>query len=152
MPDPSGVSEQTRLQVEASTDFNGGEGIAFSDGIIYFATKGDNRIWRYDTVGNLLEVLYDDDFFEEPVLSGVDNITIAPSGEIYVAEDGGDMQIVALTQDGTPIPIAQIFDQEDSEITGPAVFGNRLYFSSQRGIGPFIGSGGITYEVTGDFG
>jgi len=152
VPDPSGVSEQTRLQVEASTDFDGGEGIAFSDGIIYFATKGDNRIWRYDTVGNLLDVLYDDDLFEEPVLTGVDNITIAPSGEIYVAEDGGDMQIVALTEDGTPIPIVQIFDQDDSEITGPAVYGNRLYFSSQRGVGSFIGSGGITYEVTGDFG
>lgn len=152
VPDPSGVSEQTRLQVAASTDFDGGEGIAFSDGMIYFATKGDNRIWRFNTVGNVLDVLYDDDFFEEPVLSGVDNITIAPSGEIYVAEDGGDMQLVALTQDGTPIPIAQIYGQDDSEITGPAVFGNRLYFSSQRGTGPFIGSGGITYEITGDFG
>lgn len=150
--DPSGVSEHTRNQVAAASDFNGGEGIAFSDGLIFFATKGDNRIWSYDTVGNLLEVLYDDDFYEEPILQGVDNITIAPSGEIYVAEDGGDMQLVALTSEGIPFPIAQVVGQEDSEITGPAVMGNRLYFSSQRGTGPFIGTGGITYEITGDFG
>ncbi len=150
--DPSGVSEHTRYQVPRASDFNGGEGIAFSDGMIFFATKGDNRIWSYDTVGNLLEVLYDDDFYEEPILRGVDNITIAPSGEIYVAEDGGDMQLVALTRDGTPFPIAQVVGQDGSEITGPAVIGNRLYFSSQRGSGPFIGSGGITYEITGDFG
>ncbi|MEM9256644.1 MAG: alkaline phosphatase PhoX [Pseudomonadota bacterium] len=150
--DPTGASEQTRYQVEASTDFDGGEGIVFSDGVIFFATKGDNRIWSYDTVGNLLEVLYDDDFFEEPVLAGVDNITIAPSGEIYVAEDGDDMQLVALTRTGEPFPIAQVVGQDDSEITGPAVFGNRLYFSSQRGTGSFIGDSGITYEITGDFG
>ena len=152
VPNPSGVPEHTRYQVPAASDFDGGEGIAFSDGKVFFATKGDNRIWSFDTVANLLEVVYDDDFFEEPVLTGVDNIMIAPSGELYVAEDGGDMQVVALTQDGTPIPIAQVVGQEDSEITGPAVIGNRLYFSSQRGTGPFIGSGGITYEITGDFG
>ena len=152
VPDPSGVTGHTRYQVPASSDFNGGEGIAFGDGLIFFATKGDNRIWRYDTIGNSLDILYDDDNFEEPVLTGVDNITIAPSGEIYVAEDGGDMQLVILTQSGETFPIAQVTGQENSEITGPAIYGNRLYFSSQRGIGTFSGEGGITYEITGDFG
>jgi hypothetical protein len=151
IPDPSGASGQTRYQVPVTSNFNGGEGIAFNDGIIYFATKGDNRIWRFDTIGNVLDILYDDDNYEEPVLTGVDNITIAPSGEIYVAEDGGDMQLVILTQEGEPIPIAQVFGQDDSEITGPAIYGNRLYFSSQRGTGPFSGVDGITYEITGDF-
>ena len=37
-----------------------------------------------------------------------------------------------------------------SEGHGP--LGNRLYFSSQRGTGNFVGTGGITYEITGDFG
>ena len=152
LPDPSGLSGDTRLQVPESTPFNGGEGIVCRDGLIFFATKGDNRIWCYDTVANQLEILYDDDFYEEPVLQGVDNLTIAPSGEIYVAEDGGSMQLVALTKDGTPYPIAQVFGQDDSEITGPAIMGNRLYFSSQRGTGPFAGTAGITYEITGDFG
>ena len=150
--DPSGKTQQTRRQVPESTDFNGGEGIAFADGQIFFATKGDNRIWRFDTIGNQLDILYDDDNFEEPLLTGVDNITIAPSGEIYVAEDGGDMQLVVLSQSGETYPIAQVVGQEDSEITGPAIFGNRLYFSSQRGTGSFTGEGGITYEITGFFG
>ena len=152
VPDPSGVTEQTRYQLAEASDFNGGEGIAYSDGIIYFATKGDNRIWRFDVIGNVLDVLYDDDDFANPVLTGVDNLTIAPSGEIYVAEDGGDMQLVALTQNGVPTPLAQVVGQEGSEITGPAVFGNRLYFSSQRGTGSFSGEAGITYEITGFFG
>lgn len=152
VPDPSGVIGHTRYQVPASSAFNGGEGIAFGDGLIFFATKGDNRIWRYDTIGNSLDILYDDENFEEPVLTGIDNITIAPSGEIYVAEDGGDMQLVILTQSGETFPIAQVTGQENSEITGPAIYGNRLYFSSQRGVGTFSGEGGITYEITGDFG
>jgi len=152
IPDPSGQTVQTRYQVPVTSEFNGGEGIAIRDGIIYFATKGDNRIWRYDTIGNSLDILYDDDNFEEPLLTGVDNLTIAPSGEIYVAEDGGNMKLVALSKDGQPYPLARVFGQEDSEITGPAVYGNRLYFSSQRGVGPFSGVGGITYEITGFFG
>jgi len=151
VPDPSGATEQTRYQVAASSDFNGGEGIAYGHGMIFFATKGDNRIWRYDTVGNVLDILYDDDNFLEPVLRGVDNITIAPSGEIYVAEDGDDMQLVALSRSGEPYALAQVVGQEGSEITGPAVFGNRLYFSSQRGTGGFVGEDGITYEITGRF-
>ncbi|MGB1142664.1 MAG: alkaline phosphatase PhoX, partial [Halioglobus sp.] len=152
VPDPSGVSEHTRFQVPEATGFDGGEGIAFGDGLVFFATKGDNRIWCYNTIENALDIIYDDDNFEEPVLRGVDNITIAPSGEIYVAEDGDDMQLVVLTKDGTLYPLAQVVGQEESEITGPAVFGNRLYFSSQRGNGNFVGTGGITYEITGDFG
>lgn len=149
--DPSGVSEQTRYQAPASTPFDGGEGIAYGNGLIFFTTKGDNRVWRYDTLGNVLDILYDDDYYEAPLLRGVDNVTIAPSGEVYVAEDGDDMQLVALSQSGRPRVIAQVVGQPDSEITGPAVIGNRLYFSSQRGTGPFAGTGGITFEITGDF-
>ena len=62
------------------------------------------------------------------------------------------MQLVILTQSGETFPIAQVTGQENSEITGPAIYGNRLYFSSQRDIGTFSGEGGITYEITGDFG
>jgi len=150
--DPSGVTGHTRYQVPQSTAFNGGEGIAYNDGMVFIATKGDNRIWRYDTAANTLYILYDDDNYAEPLLRGVDNIGIAPSGELLVAEDGDDMQVVVLQEGEEPFAIAQLFGQDGSEITGPAIYGNRLYFSSQRGTGPFTGTGGITYEVTGDFG
>jgi secreted PhoX family phosphatase len=79
-------------------------------------------------------------------LSGVDNLLATPGGDLYVAEDGGDLQIVALTTTGQVQPILQLTGQSDTEITGPALSpdGRRLYFSSQR-------SPGTTYEVEGPF-
>jgi len=77
------------------------------------------------------------------VLSGVDNITASSNGELFVAEDGGDMQVVQLF--GTTVAaVAQVDGVTGSEITGPAFSpdGTRLYFSSQR-------NPGVTYEVTG---
>ena len=47
LPDPSGATP-TRTQVAASTVFDGGEGLAYFDGVIYLSTKGDNRVWAYD--------------------------------------------------------------------------------------------------------
>jgi hypothetical protein len=69
---------------------------------------------------------------------------------VLVAEDGGDMQIVAILPGGGLVPLMQIVGQTGSEITGPAFdpSGTRLYFSSQRAGGL---SGGITYEITGPF-
>jgi uncharacterized protein len=72
---------------------------------------------------------------------------------VLVAEDGDDMQIVALLPDGSARAIVQITGHEGSEITGPALSprGDRLYFSSQRTeAGNFFGSG-ITYELAGPF-
>ena len=39
---------EIRYQVKSSAKFNGGEGIAYYQDKIYFATKGDNKIWCYD--------------------------------------------------------------------------------------------------------
>ena len=64
-----------------------------------------------------------------------------------MAEDGGNLEIVALTACGDVKPIVRVdANPLQSEITGPALSpdGSRLYFSSQR-------SPGITYEVTGPF-
>jgi hypothetical protein len=81
----------------------------------------------------------------------VDNVTTTPAGELIVAEDNGDMQIVALTANG-PKPIVQVHGHRDSEVAGPAFdpSGTRLYFSSQRGA---LGhsTDGMTYEVSGPF-
>ena len=148
IPDPSATDTDTRLQVASSTVFNGGEGIWYHEGVVYFTTKGDNRVWAYDTRNASLSILYDVETSSNPILSGVDNVTCSPMGDVLVAEDGGDMQIVALTPQGQVVPVLQVVGQDDSEITGPA-FGptlDRLYFSSQRG-----GVFGVTYEVTGPF-
>lgn len=149
VPDPSAELIPTRYQVEASTTFNGGEGMAVHEGKAYFATKGDNRIWCYDTNTRAIDVIYDVETSSNPILSGVDNIVITPAGDVLVAEDGGDMQIVALTPDQEPVPLLQIVGQDNSEICGPAFDPShqRLYFSSQRGI-EGRSEAGITYEIS----
>lgn len=155
VPDPSGASEETRYQVAASTPFTGGEGIWLHEGVIYFATKGDNRVWTYETETSMLTILYDAATSSNPILKGVDNLTVTPAGDVVVGEDGDDMQVVAISAEGTVVPLVQITGQDGSEITGPA-FGpllQRLYFSSQRGpdATDLLGMSGITYEVTGPF-
>ena len=46
--DPEAKFTETRFQVPVSSKFNGGEGIWYYSDLVFFATKGDNRIWRYD--------------------------------------------------------------------------------------------------------
>ncbi len=151
VPNPTpviGMQTPTRQQVPASTPFNGGEGITCARRHVYFTTKGDNRIWDYDTRAARLTMLYDDDLDPTPQLAGVDNVTAARSGDLIVAEDGGNMELVMITPEGVVAPLVRVLGQAGSELTGPAFdrTGRRLYFSSQRGDGF-----GITYEVQGPF-
>ena len=151
--DPEGHAKPTRYQVPEAARFVGDEGIVFNrqlDGThVYFTTKGDNRVWDYHINANRLSIVYDASLYANPVLTGVDNIEITPDGELLVAEDGGDMQIVAIGRDNEPTPLVMLHNQPDSEIAGPAFSPNgaKLYFSSQWGP---EGSkmGGITYELT----
>jgi len=151
VPDPSAASATTRTQVPQSTAFNGGEGCWYDRGFVFFTTKGDNRVWAHDVAGATIAVLYDAADFAEPPLTGVDNLVVAMSGDIYVAEDGGNMEINLITPGRTIAPFVRVVGNEQSEITGPAFdpSGARLYFSSQRGPAP-AGSG-VTYEVIGRF-
>ncbi len=154
-PRPRFHERPTRRQVDAAARFDGGEGCFHADGGVYFTTKGTDQVWRLDIATQTLQVIYDRGTSAEPILSGVDNVTVSSGGDVLVAEDGGDMQIVVVGADGTIAPLLQIPGQPDSEIAGPAFSpdGSRLYFSSQRG-NPF-GSDegpGITYEVSGPFG
>jgi uncharacterized protein len=150
--DPNGKPKPTARQVRESTAFPGSEGMTYSGGRIYFVTKLDCRVWAYDPATEQLSVIYDDDRFADPALTGLDNIVVAPAGEVVVAEDGGDMQLVAITPSGDVYPLLQVVGQIGSELAGPAFnpAGNRLYFSSQRGNYGLL-TGGITYEVTGPF-
>jgi uncharacterized protein len=82
----------------------------------------------------------------------VDNVTVSKSRDIYVAEDGGDMQLCLITPDRIVAAFLQVVGHDASEITGPAFnpTGDRLYFSSQRGStgNPL---NGVTFEVRGPF-
>jgi len=152
VPDPSGARVPCSRQSPHSTPFRGGEGMAWHAGTVYFATKYDNRIWAYDTAAERIRIIYDADRFADPVLTGVDNVVVAPNGDVLVAEDGGDMQIVAISPAGEVFPILQVTTHRGSEIAGPAFdpSGTRLYFSSQRGPNGLLSSG-ITFEVRGPF-
>lgn len=136
-----------------STAFNGGEGLWIHDDYAFFSTKGDNRIWAYDIRQQTLEVIYDLATSDNPILSGVDNITVTDQGDILVAEDGGDMQIVVLLPDGSLKPLLQITGQDQSEVAGIAFSpdGRRLYFTSDRGgrtpAGSYSPGFGLTYEL-----
>lgn len=153
VPDPTGASRATRKQVPRSTPFDGGEGIWLHAGTVYFTTKGDDRVWALDVASDELAILYDDTV-SDAVLDGVDNVFVTPGGDVLVAEDGDDMQIVAITPDGKLVPIVQVMGHDESEICGPALdpSGRRLYFSSQRGAsGEAFGKDGVTYEIEGPF-
>lgn len=148
-PNPVGFMTPTRRQVPASTPFRGGEGIAWDRGHVYFTTKFDNRVWDLDVAAQTIRIVYA--LATDPLdqLSGVDNVAVTPGGNILVAEDGGNMEIVMLTTDGLALPLLRVVGQNRSELAGPAFSprADRLYFSSQRG----PDGRGITYEVLGPF-
>ncbi len=146
VPDPTGMPTPTRAQVPGTKMFNGGEGTCWTGDSVCFTTKGDNRVWRYQPAGNSLTIVYQHSIAPDPILSGVDNVAWGPGENLYVAEDGGDLQIVRLALDGTVAPVVQLTGVSGTEITGPAFSpdGTRLYFSSQR-------NPGATYEVRGPF-
>lgn len=152
VPDPSASTGPTRYQVASAMTFNGGEGIDYYESVIYFTTKGDNRVWTYNTETEVLSIRYDDDDYETPTLAGVDNLIANTVGDLFVAEDAGDLQIVVLTTANEIKAIMQLVGHDASEITGPAFSpdGSRLYFSSQRGTSG-SSSDGVTFEITGPF-
>jgi len=145
------ASTELRFQIPDAVRFNGGEGIDYHDGSIFFGTKGDDRVWKIDVASQKLSIVYDRSTHTNPILSGIDNIEITSAGDLVVAEDGGNMELVGIA-DGQVSVIVKVSGQDDSEIAGPAFSDDmtRLYFSSQRGM---TGDGwdGITYEIAGPF-
>ncbi|HWH43208.1 MAG TPA: alkaline phosphatase PhoX [Thermoleophilaceae bacterium] len=162
VPDPNVVTgpAMTRQQVPQMTRFNGGEGLWFDDGIVYFTTKGDKKVWAYDARAGTIETIFDRSLALDSSLDAVDNITVSASGDVYVCEDGGNMEIGIITPgpDRVVAPFCRLEgeDHQSSEMCG-AVFdpsGTRLYFTSQRAY-PYVDgtplADGAVYEVTGPF-
>jgi secreted PhoX family phosphatase len=149
-----------------SAVFARGEGCWIDGRTVYFVTTSDSTVWAYDGVAGTLEAVY------VPggggALTNADNVTVhAPSGDLLVAEDSGNLELVLLTSpfDGSPrtsaafMRFSTVGGSNQSEVAGPAFSpdGTRLYFSSQRGGStttvprPWGGGSGVTYEVTGPF-
>jgi uncharacterized protein len=168
VPDPLAIGTSVRAQVPTAARFSRGEGMWIDSGVVYFSTTGDERIWALtlgrDGAADRLECLYwgrDTSRWEQSAagapLWDPDNITVSPAGDIYAAEDSGDLRISIITApdatgDRTVTPFLQLDRSQHpgTELTGPCFSpdGNRLFFSSQRS-GPT--GQGITFEVTGPF-
>lgn len=166
--DPSATTKPTRLQAPQSTPFDGGEGCYYSSGYVYFTTKGDNRVWRYNIRRKYVAIVYDPTDppnAQDRILAGVDNVVISRSKDVFVAEDGDNMEIILITPNNRLSPMVRATGPEHgfldnplpsplgsiplkSEVTGLSFSpdGSRLYFNSQRYLGV-----GISYEVKGPF-
>ncbi|MDQ3992152.1 MAG: PhoX family protein [Actinomycetota bacterium] len=169
VPDPNVITSgtETREQVPNATRFDGGEGLWYFEDAVYYTTKGDKRVWAYDCRAQTLEMIYDGRNTPGAALNAVDNVTVSPVGDVYVCEDGGNMEICLISPDGVVAPFVRLVGDEHpqtSEMTG-VVFdpsGTRMYFSSQRSypVAPppdgapsewRVLAQGATYEVTGPF-
>ncbi len=150
------------------TVFKGGEGIwiqSFTDGrtvagsshplraVVFFACKGDNRVYALDIDNDLIEVVFDNEQLtavDETPYDDVDNLVVSPAGDVIVAEDGDAMRLMVMVPNANAKILLQVPGGK-SELTGPAFTadGSRLYFSSQRGPVNFgIPWFGTTYELT----
>ena len=154
VPDPAGAPKRTRHQVPGAKVFNGGEGCYLAGDTVWFTTKGDGRIWEVDLSGGKYRLAYDDNLVRSgpPPLTGVDNLTGSAGGDLYVAEDHGNMEVCLVTPAGRVSPFLRVTGQDSSELCGVAFNpgGDRLYFSSQRGRRGVL-TDGITYCVSGPF-
>jgi secreted PhoX family phosphatase len=133
------------------TAFDGNEGVWYHDGHVFFTAKVQDRVYDIDVAAQTMSVMWDADDYASPILSGVDNLTMDKDANLYVAEDGGNMEVVLISSAGRRVaPFLRVIGHQGSEITGISFTpdGSRLYFSSQRG-GPQ--NRGITYEVKGPF-
>ncbi|NRA07865.1 MAG: DUF839 domain-containing protein [Myxococcales bacterium] len=153
IPEPNPTSGlPTRYQISQVNRFNRGEGIWYGSGFMYFASTGDHRVWALDCANQTIEILYDRATSSSPELTQPDNIFVSPTGDVYVAEDSGNLELVAFTPSGAVKPAMRIVGHGASEVAGPALSpdGTRMYFSSQSGPTP-TGNNGITYEIEGPF-
>lgn len=118
--------------------------------LVFFACKGDNRVFAYDIDNELIESVFDNASIELP-FDDVDNVVVGPAGDVIVAEDGEAMRLIVVVPNHPAKTLLQV-TLGGSEITGPAFSpdGSRLYFSSQRGPNLALGKTGtgVTYELT----
>jgi secreted PhoX family phosphatase len=152
VPDPTGRTLETRLQVKASTNFLRAEGIWRAGRTVYVGTTEDSKVHALDLDRQRIEVVYDGFTRRNPPLLAMDQMTASPAGELFIAEDNGKPEQGISTLD-PPRGVDRFLTvsgpiHAGSELSGVAFTpaGDRLYFASQRA----YGSGAI-YEVRGPF-
>ena len=166
VPDPLAKEKSIIEQIPEATVFKRGEGIAYFNRKIFFTTTHDHRVWIYEPDINKISLFYDGiqktnyknpfNFFNRwrkdsngYALKSPDQMTVNADGYPLVAEDGDNMELCFLDNDGFAKPLVRLDGHWLSEITGPAFSpdGSRLYFSSQRGRTGSRRTGGMTFEI-----
>ncbi|MEI6402187.1 MAG: alkaline phosphatase PhoX [Actinomycetota bacterium] len=168
--DPTAQSAPMRDQVPGARVFPSGGGAVCAGGWLYFTSKGDNSVHGIELTSQRYRLIWkgspDATGASDAVLSGGDALAVAArSGDLFVAEDGADGDVVIITADGQVSSFVRALGPEPIRITGP-VFdpsGTRLYLSSQRAttpraLGEIVAgqsttefTAGVTYEITGPF-
>lgn len=152
VPDPTTAQTgvPTRQQVPESYKFNAAEGIWYAKGMCYFTTKLDKIVWAYDVRAGRIEKLFDRAAAADSSLDAVDNVTVGPSGDVFICEDGGNMEIGIITPEREIAPMIRFegSEHDNSEVAGVAFSpdGKRMYATSQRSNGL-----GAVYEISGPF-
>jgi secreted PhoX family phosphatase len=139
------------------TRFDGGEGIWHDGGILYFTTKGDKRLWAYNAGAGTIEIVFDRAAAPDSSLDAVDNVTVSAAGEIFICEDGGNMEIGLITPEREVSPFLRFTGDAHSvsEVCG-VIFdpsGTRMYCTSQGAfpVEPSQRGPGAVYEISGPF-
>jgi hypothetical protein len=147
------VTDDAPDRSKATTAFHGGEGAVVVGRSLFFVTKGDRRVWELELDSSRLSVFHDCVARPDTPLTHLDNIAAHPvTGHLFVAEDGGDMDLCMLVaSDNGPIVtrMLRFVGHDGSEVAGPAFSpdGRFLYVSSQRG----VDGAGVTVQVQGPF-
>jgi hypothetical protein len=149
-PDPIGDTVRSEAKAAGAANVRRGEGIWLFEGEIYFAStsggaQGFGQIFRLvdGQGGATLECVADSASADE--LNAPDNVTVAPWGQVFIAEDAdGTCFLRALTEDGTVVPFARNANS-GSELAGVCFSpdGKILFVNAQ--------ADGFTYAITGPF-
>ena len=99
VPDPLALRATTRAQTAGvATDFDGGEGLWWDEGVVYLSTKGDKRIWAYDTVAGTIDTVYNGEPVGPDAATTVtpDNLVVSRGNELFAGEDSGRRNRIAV--------------------------------------------------------
>ncbi len=121
--------------------FHRGEGIWFSDGIVYMAATAENQLFKlsFDGSVGVVELITND-------LESPDNITVAPNGEVIIAEDqSGVCRLRVVTPGGEVSTFAENAQGPGQEFAGVCFSpdGSTLFCNLQKS--------GQTVAITGPF-
>ncbi len=152
VPDPTTAQtgQATRIQVPGATQFSNAEGIWYSRGVTYFTTKIDKKVWAYDIRAGKMDILFDRELALDSSLDAVDNVTVSPTDDVLICEDGGNMEIgiISTKREVAPLIRFEGAEHNNSEVCGVTFSpdGKRMYATSQR-----ANNAGAVYEISGPF-